>query len=101
MRKLTARTIPSGGKYYNERLGHLVRVRDSHTGLYCEACHWDTAIPNRMGLDRIESIRKQHLGVVHFDEILAGRIQISEESLEWTLSGQLPSFLPLESSSTS
>lgn len=87
MRKLTTRTVQPGGVFYNERIGHLVRVPTTHCSLYCEYCHWSTAIPTRLGLDHIESIRKQHLERAHLEDILKGKLQITEEDLTFDPAG--------------
>lgn len=78
----TCVTYHPGTKFTRKDTGNWVHVPKTHMGLRCELCEWFLLFPTRVGLDRIEEIRQNHLGVVHFSELTAGRAQISEEPLK-------------------
>lgn len=80
---LKCRTVPPGSRYYREVSGQIHKVPDSHIGLVCEGCEYSVHLPKRYGKAMIENVRKMHLEKVHFEDVVAGRMQISEEDLEF------------------
>lgn len=82
---LTCRTIEPGFKFWNGK--RIEQVRKTHIGLNCESCEFCPQFPIRIGRDRIEEIRKRHIEMVHWPELVSGRMQISEQEIVWTLSG--------------